>query len=427
MQQLTQNPTPPILTLKQLEISAKIVVKLQTLGCEVKFLPEISEGPVLSVYRVVPKGKTKVSEIENLAKDLAVFLGAEDIVVKRLPGESSVAIFVPNEERKFVKFQDCISGWYSKCSAVNTESTKWTLDYKIPLILGANHLGHFYYDDLSTLPHLLIAGTTGGGKSTLLTSLVAGMIYIKKPTELKLLIADTKGVEFTSFQGCSHITQIGTSIYEVLEMMDSLIGETERRLKLFSRIQGCKNIVEYNYHQKFSLERQQSIIPYICFVIDELADLLDNKSRMSSINKEEEEENESNESSDTKNDKRSNKGSNQGRSPTISKIASDYLGKIVQKSRATGIHCIAATQRPSVNIVQGSIKANFPARLTFRLPSQHDSRTVINTEGAEHLLSRGDMLYISPNKAGIARLHAPLVSEIEIRAAIEMSSFNSMQ
>jgi len=407
------------MTPNQQQTLAKITVKFTEFGLSFKPLPEISVGPILTVYRFLPINKTKISEMESKAEDLAMILGVESVVVKRLPGETAVAVFVPNspEERTYVKFQDCVTALFSspkELSKTTQSESSLVLSqilykeiYKVPLLLGIDHLGNKFIDDLSQLPHLLIAGTTGSGKSTLLSSLIAGMIYAKPSSELKLILADTKGVEFSNFSKSSHVLSKPVSIYEVLEQMDYLISETELRLKMFSKIEGIKKIDDYN-DMWMKREQPHNKIPHIVFVIDELADLLDNKTKIDH-----------------------NGGSNggdsgqegQGSRTSISKIASDYLGKIVQKSRASGIHVIAATQRPSVNIVQGSIKANFPARLTFRLPSRHDSQTVINTEGAEHLMSKGDMLYISPNRPGITRLHAPIATNVEIQAAVEAASY----
>jgi len=323
--------------------------------------------------------------MESLADDFAVLLGVEDIMVKRMPGESAVGVFVPNRQRTLVKFLDTL--------ALNWQQSKAA---RVPLNFGVDYLGNGFVEDLATLPHLLIAGSTGSGKSTLISSMIAVVINIVNSNAIKFILSDTKNVEFGHFVGAPHLLfDPVTSIYQTIEKMEWLCEEMEDRLKKIGKA-GCRNIFEY----KEKLNATPTIVPnnfhgpvedlpYIILVIDELADILSDSSRPGQ------------------------------KGPSIGKIAGGFLAKIVQKSRAAGVYVIACTQRPSVNIVSGSIKANFPARLSFRLPSGPDSRTVIGTEGAEHLLSQGDMLYCSPNRPGITRLHAPWASITDIKAAVE--------
>jgi DNA segregation ATPase FtsK/SpoIIIE, S-DNA-T family len=353
-----------------------IAHKIAQLGLTAQFVDPISVGPIVSVYRFMPTGSTRVSHLEGLSQDFAVVLGAEDIMAKRMPGEVSVGIFVPNRERQWVK-------WFNYCTL---DSTK----YKIPLILGVDYLGKLVVEDLTSMPHLLIAGSTGGGKSTLLNSIIGGLILNYSPKDVQFVLSDTKGVEFNHFEGAPHVfAKTATSVYTTLERFDLLIEEMEDRLKRFSKA-GKRNILEYNS----TVGTASSLkIPYVALAIDELADLLG--------------------------DRRKSEGDS---GPSIGKIAEAKLSQLAQKARATGIHIIAATQRPSVKIIDGNIKANFPARLTFRLPSETDSRTVLGTGGAEHLLSKGDMLFTNPNKAGLQRIHAPLASVEDIQAAIEYAT-----
>lgn len=365
--------TPNKLTDEQLEIVAKISLKLTELRYEAEFIPPVSKGPLISVYRFLPSGQTRVSNLEGLATDFAVLLGVEDVFVKRLPGESSVGVFVPNKERTLVKFLDCINNVW-----------KVRNDLKVPLNLGVDYLGYPTVVDLSELPHLLIAGSTGSGKSTLLSSVIASLCYCVSPERVQLILSDTKNVEFGHFIGAPHLLfEPATSVYQTLERLDYVIDEMEDRLKIIGK-SGFRNIHEYNSRDNST----KGPLPFIIIIIDELADLM------------------------------MFKGSKKGES----KIAEEKISKIVQKSRAAGIYFIAATQRPSVNVVAGSIKANFPARLTFRLPSEFDSRTVISTSGAEHLLSQGDMLFVSPNKPGLQRLHAPYARIEDIKAAVDAAS-----
>jgi DNA segregation ATPase FtsK/SpoIIIE, S-DNA-T family len=370
-QTMTQNQQAK-LTEEQLDVVAKITIKLAELRYEANFIPPVSKGPLISVYRFLPTNQTRVSNLEGLATDFAVLLGVEDVFVKRLPGESAVGIFVPNRERTLVKFLDCISNAWRQRN-----------ETKCPLNLGVDYLGQPSVVDLVELPHLLIAGSTGSGKSTLLSSIIASLIYCVPAERVQIILSDTKNVEFGHFVGAPHLLfEPATSVYQTLERLDWVIDEMEDRLKLIGKA-GFRNIHEYN-----DKDNLKGPLPFIVIIIDELADLM------------------------------MFKGSKKGES----KISEEKISKIVQKSRAAGIYFIAATQRPSVNIVAGSIKANFPARLTFRLPSEFDSRTVINTTGAEHLLSQGDMLFVNPNKPGLQRLHAPYARIEDIKACVDAAA-----
>jgi len=380
---------------EEAEVITKVAYKLAELGLEAIFKPPITKGPIISAYRFTPKGRTRVSHLEMLASDFAIALGVEDVLVKRMPGESAVGIFVPRKEREEIKFLDTVSKAYVYYNQKDLKSLFESVP--IPLNFGVDSLGRPAIEDLEKMPHLLIAGSTGSGKSTLLTSILATLVYVLNSNTLKLVLSDTKGVEFGHFIGAPHLLfEPATSIYQTLERMDWIIDEMESRLKIIAA-SGNRNIHEYNSSltiDKLKIkgivddgETDGIILPYIVLVIDELADLMLHR----------------------------------GKERGESKIAQDKLSMIVQKSRAAGVYVIAATQRPSVNVVAGSIKANFPARLTFRLPSSADSRTVIGTGGAEHLLSRGDMLFLSPNKPGLHRFHAPFVATEEIAAAVDLS------
>lgn len=370
------------LTDEQRRISTLIIMKIIELGQSAKFVPPITEGPIVSVYRVLPQGTTRVSAIESLAEDFAITLGVEDVFVKRMPGESAVGISVPNKERRWVNWRDYV-GFASRQNIASS-------DKRIPLLLGVDYTGKVVVEDLTLFPHLLIAGSTGSGKSTLLSSIIGAIVYNCNSSEIKFVLSDTKGVEFGHFLGAPHLLfDPAQNIYQTLERLDWLIDEMNDRLKKFGRAE-TRNIGEYN-DRKVSSSSER--LPYIVIVIDELADLLSDRSR-----------------------REGEKG------PSIGKIAEGKLSQLAQKARATGIHAIAATQRPSVRLIEGNIKSNFPARLTFRLPSGSDSRTVISTEGAEHLLSRGDMLFVNPNRPGLQRIHAPLASISDIQAAVEVAS-----
>lgn len=366
----------PLLTAEQNAVLTALTFKMAQLGLSVRPLPkEVSVGPVVTVYRFEPQGNTKVSHIEALSQDFAVILKAEDIVVKRLPGEAAVAVFVPNKVREEVR-------WFNISSIpVNGERPN------IPLMMGIDHLGKKVIEDLTLFPHLLVAGSTGGGKSVWMNSEIATIAMNYSPKEIRIALSDIKGVEFNLFDKLPHLAyKRATTVKETIKMFDDLIGIMENRLKMFGAQEGVKNIIDYNQRSN------NTRLSYICLLIDELYDILSDTDRLEV---------------------------DEGRGPKLGEVARGKLAKLAGKARATGIHIIAATQRPSVKIVEGDIKANFPGRLSFRLPSEADSRTVLGTHGAEHLLSRGDMLFINPNKPGLHRIHAPIAKQEDIKACLD--------
>ena len=383
------------LTPEQKAITVVLAHKIASLGLQADFTEPISVGPIVSVFRFLPKGSTKVAQLESIAEDFAIALGVEDVFVKRMPGDTAVGIFVPNKERQWVK-------WFNHCQ-VDKEK------YKIPLILGIDYLGKLVVEDLSLMPHLLIAGSTGGGKSTLLNSILGGVILNYSPSDIQFVLSDTKAVEFNHYEGAPHmILPTATSVDTTISNLDDLITMMDERLLKFSR-GGHRNILEYNSTVGTAPRLK---IPYILVVIDELADLLLDRRR---------------EPKEKKDEFGGLPTGDPNRGTTIGQTASRKLAKLAQKARATGIHVIASTQRPSVKLLEGDIKSNFPARLSFRLPSEADSRTVLGQGGAEHLLARGDMLFINPNKPGLARIHAPLSTIEDIKAAIEFASRTSIR
>jgi len=379
---LTSLPQTPKLDDKHLKTLATLQVKLTALGIDGHFLPTVSEGPVVTLYRFVPQNATRVQLVERLSDDMAIALGVEAVQVKRLPGESAVGIYVPNKDKRPVLFRD---------SVLNVWNAYSNGKQRIPILFGIDHMGSYVVEDLPLLPHLLVAGATGSGKSTLLNSILASLIYSVPTDKLKLVLSDVKQVEFTNFIGTPHLMYpVSTSIADTMEQMEWLIDEVNRRLSQMAR-STAQNILQFNAMARTPL-------PYVVFVIDELAEILQDQTK----------EEYTDADGKIKYRKRG-------------KRAEYQLGLIAQKARATGIHIIAATQRPSVKVVEGNIKANFPARVSFRLPSEADSRTILGTGGAEQLLSQGDMLYLSPNTPAIRRLHSPLASITDIQAAIEMA------
>jgi DNA segregation ATPase FtsK/SpoIIIE, S-DNA-T family len=358
---------------EQVSCFATLVSKMRALQVDAAPLPSVTVGPVVSGYRFEPRGSTRISHIEGLAKDFALALGVESVLVKRMPGDSAVTVFVPNKVRNGVTFLETIT-------------TIWPLKdkLKVPLNLGITSIGDPIVEDLTLLPHLLIAGSTNSGKSTLLTTIITTIIATKSADAVRLVLSDTTGVEFGHFIGAPHLVfEPATTVYKTLDHIEWLSNEVDRRLATFAK-QGCKNIGEFNLFSKGVAQ-----LPYLVLIIDEIADFMLHK------HKSEEED------------------------VSVNKLFENKLCLLVGRCRKTGIHVIASTQRPSVNIVTGSIKTNFPARLSFRLPSGVDSRTVLDTEGAEHLLTPGDMLYLSPTRPGLTRVHAPITRSAEILATIE--------
>lgn len=353
------------LTPEQLDVVGRIAFKLAELKLAAEFQPPVTTGPVISVFRFTPTSATKVSHLESISADIALTLGVEDVLVKRMPGESAVGFFVPNKERRWINFRDAVSALY-------TDKTPRS----VPLVLGVDHLGEPVVEDLATLPHLLIAGQTGGGKSTLLAALLAACVYKVNSNDVQFVLSDTKGVEFGYFLGAPHlIFEVANSVRKTHEQLEWCIEETDRRLKKFANA-SVRNISDFN------AKHEHEKLPRIVIVIDEMFDLLGGPAKEES---------------------------------------KELIARIVARSRAAGIHFIGATQRPSVKVIDGDIKANFPARIALKTVSPIDSRTIINTEGAEHLIPPGDMLFLNPNSQALRRIHAPMVQIEDIAAAVDMA------
>lgn len=360
------------LTPEQKHVVDVILDKIDALQKHAEFVGPVSVGPIISTYRFFPLRKTRVAHLEAMWKDFAVALGEDSVLVKRMPGESAVGVFVPNKVRKEINFRDTIQN-------VVAYEQKHKDRFTIPLNFGQDQIGEPFVEDLTQLPHLLIAGSTGGGKSTLLHGIVTSLAWVKPSSEVKFIISDTKGVEFKDFAPLPHLMfPIAKSVYETMQYLQWCIAETQKRLDIIGA-RGGRNIHDYN-----KMVDEKDRMPFVVVVIDEIADIMGPAVENSEA-----------------------------------KLNSKKLSAIVARARATGIHVIAGTQRPDVKMVSGAIKANFPARLTFRLPSGIDSRTVITTKGAECLMSKGDMLYYSPLSPELKRLHAPFTSLADVNAAVQ--------
>src|SRR5271156_6450654 len=332
-------------------------------------------GPVVTTFEFKPEAGIKYSRIIGLTDDLCLALRAESILVERMPGKSTVGIQVPNREREIIWLRENIESQ----EFLGTKS-------KLTLAMGKDINGRIAAADLAGMPHLLIAGSTGTGKSVAINAMIMSILYKSTPDEVRLVLVDPKRLELGNYEGVPHLyTPIITEPKLAANALRNAVREMERRLKLLAA-KGVRNIDSYNrlFDDTPSLFSEQTNpedgpIPKIVIIIDELADLM----MLDGNNVEE------------------------------------SITRLAQMARAVGIHLVLATQRPSVDVITGLIKANFPARVSFRVATKVDSRTILDANGAESLLGRGDMLYLPSGSARVHRLHAPLVTEKEIAAVVE--------
>jgi DNA segregation ATPase FtsK/SpoIIIE, S-DNA-T family len=338
---------------------------------------QINPGPVVTTFEFKPEAGIKYSRVTALGDDLCLALRAESILIERIPGKSTVGIEVPNPQRETIALRDVI------------ESPEFGHSpSKLTLPLGKDLIGRIRAADLTQMPHLMIAGATGTGKSVFINSLLMGMLYKATPDEMKLVLVDPKRLELGLYEDIPHLyTPVVIDPKVAANVLRNATREMERRLKLLAQ-RSVRNIEQYNR----TFEKGQSLslfenseadehrpLPYLVIVIDELADLM-----MVDTN---------------------------GVEESITRLA--------QMARAVGIHLILATQRPSVDVITGLIKANFPARISFRVASKVDSRTILDSNGSESLLGKGDMLYLPAGSSRLHRIHGPYVSESEITAVCD--------
>jgi DNA segregation ATPase FtsK/SpoIIIE, S-DNA-T family len=336
---------------------------------------QINPGPVVTTFEFKPEAGVKYSRITNLTEDLCLALKAESILVERMPGKSTVGIQVPNREREIIWLRENIEAQ----EFIGSKS-------KLTLGLGKDINGRIAVADLATMPHLLIAGSTGTGKSVAINAFIMSILYKSTPEQVRLILVDPKRLELGNYEGVPHLfTPIITEPKLAANALRNAVREMERRLKLLAE-KGVRNIDQYNKlfdgdgaPSLFEEDSDERPIPYIVIIIDELADLM----MLDAGNVEE------------------------------------SVTRLAQMARAVGIHLVLATQRPSVDVITGLIKANFPARISFRVATKVDSRTILDANGAEALLGRGDMLYLPSGSARVHRLHAPFVTEKEIAAVVE--------
>ena len=318
-------------------------------------IKKISHGPVVTLNEFEPAPGVKVSKIINLSEDIARNTSSESARISTIPGSNTIGIELPKSSRENVYLSEIISN--------NNFSSK---DIKLPIALGKNISGVPITDDLSSMTHLLIAGTTGSGKSVCINTIILSLLYKHSPDKCKFILIDPKMLELSTYEGIPHLLcPVITEAKRAASVLGWVVKEMENRYRLMTRV-GVRNIDGYN-------EKHKLPMPYIVVIVDEMSDLM----------------------------------------LVAGKEIENYIQKLSQMARAAGIHIIMATQRPSVDVITGTIKANFPTRISFQVTSKIDSRTILGEQGAEQLLGKGDMLYMSSaNK--IVRIHAPFVSENEI-------------
>jgi S-DNA-T family DNA segregation ATPase FtsK/SpoIIIE len=335
---------------------------------------QINPGPVVTTFEFKPEAGIKYSRITNLTDDLCLGLKAESILIERMAGKSTVGVQVPNREREIIWLRE------------NIESQEFMASRsKLTLAMGKDINGRIVVADLAGMPHLLIAGSTGTGKSVAINAMIMSILYKATPEQVRLVLVDPKRLELGNYEGVPHLhTPIITEPKLAANVLRNAVREMERRLKLLAS-KGVRNIDQYNRlfdddtPGLFDDSQDEQPIPYIVIVIDELADLM-----MLDQNNVEE-----------------------------------SITRLAQMARAVGIHLVLATQRPSVDVITGLIKADFPARVSFRVATKVDSRTILDANGAEALLGRGDMLYLPAGSSRLHRLHAPFVTEREIARVVE--------
>jgi len=331
---------------------------------------QINPGPVVTTFEFRPDAGVKVARITGLADDLCLAMAAESILIERMPGKSTVGIQVPNHQRETIWLRDVV-----ECESFAQSKSR------LAIALGKDISGRIVTGDLASMPHVLIAGSTGSGKSVAINAMIMSVLYKSTPEQVRMILVDPKRVELGMYEGIPHLfTPIITEAKLAANALRNAVREMERRLKLLAA-NHVRNIDQFNKLFENGSEYlfedvNQEPLPYIMIIIDELADLM----MLDRSNVEE------------------------------------SITRLAQMARAVGIHLVLATQRPSVDVITGLIKANVPTRMSFRLATKVDSRTIIDSNGAESLLGRGDMLFLPPGTSRLQRVHAPFVTEKEIAA-----------
>ncbi len=348
--------------------NSKVLEKtLLDFGIEGRVL-EVMPGPVVTMFEFEPAPGVKVGRITNLSDDLALAMKAMSIrIIAPIPGKAVVGIEIPNQKRDTIMIREMM-----ECPAFSKSRSR------LSLALGKDISGAPYVADLAKMPHMLVAGATGTGKSVSVNAMILSILYKATPEDVRFLMVDPKMLELSAYEGIPHlITPVITDPKKAAGALRGIVTEMGRRYKLMAE-KGSKNIERYNLALEDEPEdeiEKNKRLPYIVVIIDELADLM----------------------------------------MTSGKDVEECLVRLSQMARASGIHLMIATQRPSVDVVTGLIKTNFPARIAFQLPSRTDSRTILDAGGAETLLGQGDMLFLPPGTSKLQRIHGPYVSEAEIK------------
>jgi len=357
---------------------------LAEFGIDVE-VTNVERGPVVTRYELLPAAGVRVEKITGLSNNIALAMKAESIRVQApIPGKGVVGIEIPNSTTTTVYFREILesSFWKSGKAA-------------LPLALGKDVGGHVLVADLADMPHMLIAGATGAGKTVCMNSILTGLLMARTPEQMKLMLVDPKIVEFSNYNALPHlIVPVITDPKKVAHGLRWAISEMERRYKLFAKA-GVRHIKGFNsrplvkQEELFAGDAVVAVVPpedkipdrlpYIVIVIDELADLM----------------------------------------MVAQAEIENYIARLAQLSRATGIHMIIATQRPSVNVITGTIKANFPARISFQVAQKVDSRTILDASGADKLLGKGDMLFLSPGSGKLIRAQGTYTSDNEIHRVVD--------
>ncbi len=373
-----------------LEALSKLVeMKLADFGIEVEVVA-VQPGPVITRFELQPGSGVKVSQITNLAKDIARGLSAISVrVVDVIPGKSVIGLEIPNESREIVALSEILSSSnYDEAASPLT------------LALGKDIGGQPVVADLGRMPHLLVAGTTGSGKSVAINAMVLSLLYKALPRDVRIIMIDPKMLELSVYEGIPHLlTPVVTDMKEAANALRWCVGEMERRYKLMAAL-GVRNIGGYNKKVQDAIDKGEPIpdplfnpeevleenpeppmlepLPFIVIIIDELADMM----------------------------------------MVVGKKVEELIARLAQKARAAGVHLILATQRPSVDVITGLIKANIPTRIAFQVSSKIDSRTILDQAGAEQLLGHGDMLYLPPGTAIPTRVHGAFVGDAEVHRVV---------
>ncbi len=342
---------------------------------------QINPGPVVTTFEFKPEAGIKYSRIINLVEDLCLGLQAESILIERIPGKPTVGIEVPNTRRELIALRQML------------ESDEFTSSHShLTIPLGKDINGRIRVAALDAMPHLLIAGSTGSGKSVMINSMIMSIMYKSTPDEVRLIMVDPKRVELGMYEGIPHLlTPVITDPKKATNALRNAVLEMERRLRLLAEY-GVRNIDQFNKKVRKLQEKPRNLfvedeiqeeevrlLPYILILIDELADLM----------------------------------------MLEGKNVEESVTRLAQMARAVGMHLVLATQRPSVDVITGLIKANFPARISFRVATRVDSRTILDVMGSEHLLGKGDMLFLPPGSSRLTRVHGAFVTETEIQAVVD--------